>query len=342
MFVVRDAQHADLDALVALAHELDTVNLPADRAHLERVIEASQRSFARTDENPGGRYLFALEGPSGVCGVSMIIAAHGTVDDPHHYFHVDVDERYSKTLGTVFRHKTLQFRRSLTPHTEIGALILAPAMRGHAERLGRMLSFARFTFIAAERQRFHDAVQAELLPPFEDDGSSKLWEWLGRRFTGLSYAEADRLSSQDKDFARELFPRAPLYTSLWPPDVQELIGAVGPNTKGVARMLRRIGFRFNGRIDPFDGGPHFEAPTDDIFLIEHAQRGGLVIEELHGRDPLGLIGVGTPGGGFRVIQARFATLDERIGVEAQTLAAIGLPEGADVIATPFPPATSNA
>ena len=110
----------------------------------------------------------------------MIIAAHGTVDDPHHYFHVDVDE-HSKTLGTVFRHKTLRFRRSLTPHTEIGALILAPAMRGHAERLGRMPSFARFTFIAAERQRFHDAVRPSS-SPFEDDGSSKLWEWLGRRF----------------------------------------------------------------------------------------------------------------------------------------------------------------
>ena len=61
LFVVRDAQHADLDALVALAHELDTVNLPADRAHLERVIEASQRSFARTDEKPGA----ATSSPSG-------------------------------------------------------------------------------------------------------------------------------------------------------------------------------------------------------------------------------------------------------------------------------------
>lgn len=337
MFVVRNAQHADLDALAGLASELDTVNLPADRDHLQRTLERAVRAFREEPDEPSGQYLFVLEGPEGVAGVSMIIAAHGTVDDPHHYFEVDVDERYSKTLDVLFRHKTLRFRRSLTPHTEIGALVLAPALRGHPQRLGRLLSFARFAYIAAERHRFHDVVQAELLPPFEDDGSSKLWEWLGRRFTGLSYQEADRLSSRDKDFARELFPRAPLYTSLWPEDVQALIGAVGPHTQGVARMLRRVGFRFNRHIDPFDGGPHFEAPTDDITLVDHAQRGALVIEELHERDPIGLIGWAPPDGGFRVVQGCFAPLDGRIGVASSAREALGCPLGADVIAAPYPP-----
>ena len=32
-------------------------------------------------------------------------------------------------------------------------------------------------------------------------------------------------------------------------------------------MLREIGFTYAHRIDPFDGGPHFQARTDDITLV---------------------------------------------------------------------------
>ena len=32
-------------------------------------------------------------------------------------------------------------------------------------------------------------------------------------------------------------------------------------------MLRRVGFRYAQRIDPFDGGPHFVADASEISLI---------------------------------------------------------------------------
>ena len=40
-------------------------------------------------------------------------------------------------------------------------------------------------------------------------------------------------------------------------------------------MLREIGFSYAHRIDPFDGGPHFHARTDDITLVR-GTRGGRV------------------------------------------------------------------
>ena len=49
--------------------------------------------------------------------------------------------------------------------------------------------------------------------------------------------------------------------------MQELIGKVGPETKAVEKVLREIGFSYAHRIDPFDGGPHFHARTDDITLV---------------------------------------------------------------------------
>ena len=113
---------------------------------------------------------------------------------------------------------------------------------------------------------------SELMPPLEPDGTSLLWEALGRHFTGLSYQEADRLSRLNKEFIRTLFPQDPIWASLLPPAAQALIGVVGPNSKAVEKMLVRAGFRYAQQIDPFDGGPHFHARTDELVPVKAARR----------------------------------------------------------------------
>ena len=70
-----------------------------------------------------------------------------------------------------------------------------------------MLSYVRFLFIGMHRDRFRDEVLSELLPPLEPDGTTALWEALGRQFTGLSYQEADRLSKDNKEFIQRAVPR---------------------------------------------------------------------------------------------------------------------------------------
>jgi arginine N-succinyltransferase len=37
-------------------------------------------------------------------------------------------------------------------------------------------------------------------------------------------------------------------------------------------MLRRIGFRYAWRVDPFDGGPHFTAATDEVTLVQRSHK----------------------------------------------------------------------
>src|SRR6185436_3124003 len=144
--------------------------------------------------------------------------------------------------------------------------------RGHKEQLGKLLAYVRFLYVALHRDVFCEEVVSELMPPLERDGRSLLWEALGRHFTGLSYQEADRLSRVNKEFIRTLFPQDPIYASLLPAAAQALIGQVGATSKPVERLLRRIGFKFAQRIDPFDGGPHFHARTDEIALVKRAQR----------------------------------------------------------------------
>jgi arginine N-succinyltransferase len=140
------------------------------------------------------------------------------------------------------------------------------------ERLGTFLSYVRFLYIKLHREWFRDEVLAELLPPLEKDGTSHLWNALGRHFTDLTYAEADKLSRQNKEFIRGLFPEGTIYASLLPKDAQDVIGKVGAQTRGVEKLLRRIGFRYAERVDPFDGGPHFTAMTDESALVQNTNR----------------------------------------------------------------------
>ncbi|MBI2376455.1 MAG: arginine N-succinyltransferase [Deltaproteobacteria bacterium] len=271
-FVVRQATPADLDALFELSRHLNSVNLPNDRLALRRILEISRTSFAGKVADPTRRqYLFALEGTESghIAGTSMLFAQHGHPDAPHIFFDVLTDERYSVTLDRHFHHVCLRLGFNFRGPTEIGGLVLDPALR--AKGLGRLLSFARFLFIAMYRELFRPTVIAELMPPLSPDGKSELWECFGRHFTGLSYQDADKLSRSNKEFILSLFPQTPVYASLFPDHVQKLIGAVGSSSLGVKRMLESIGFTYSERIDPFDGGPHFEAMTDSVPLIARAK-----------------------------------------------------------------------
>jgi len=203
-------------------------------------------------------------------GTCTVYAQLGHPETPHVFFDVIDDERYSSTLNRHFSHQTLRLGFSYRGPTVIGALVVHPEFR--ASGFGRPLSFTRLLFIAMYRERFRDRVIAELMPPLESDGRSLLWEHLGRHFTGLGYQEADKLSHDNKEFIYALFPQTPLYASLLPPEVRKLIGEVGPETAAVRRMLEDVGFHYRHRIDPFDGGPHFEAGADDILQVREARR----------------------------------------------------------------------
>jgi arginine N-succinyltransferase len=169
---------------------------------------------------------------------------------------------------------------------------------------------------------------AELLPPLEPDGTSHLWEALGRRFTGMSYGEADLLSSSDKSFIRDLFPSGSIYATLLSPEAQGVIGKVGAQTKGVEKMLRRIGFRYAERIDPFDGGPHFLAAADEVTLIRQARsvRIGLAA----GARPAArfLVACDLPRAPyFRAVQCDVQSLDEtHVAVPSEVQAHLDLAE----------------
>ncbi|MBM65951.1 MAG: arginine N-succinyltransferase [Myxococcales bacterium] len=328
MYLLRQATSSDLEALVRLAKLLDTINLPADPDAMDRLLAESHEAFEGASQ-PDQAMFFVLEDPKGeVCGCSNIIAHHGSPEAPHTYFDVIEEDRYSRDLERLFSHLVLRLGTSFHPRTEIGGLILEPSHRGKG--MASLLSRARFQYIAAYRERFCERILAELLPPFDDDGSSPLWKALGRRFTGLDYREADRLSINQKEFIEDLFPRGDIYVSLFDEETHRVIGTVGDETKGVEVMLRREGFRYQRRIDPFDGGPHYGAPTDRVRSVRLTRSCRAIARASGGRSAL--VAALEP---FRSVRSQVELTGLQVCVPPDALARLQASEGQDLLVTPL-------
>ena len=282
MFRVRDVEPRDIDDLFRLSRQAVFLNLPSDKAQLTKLIARSQSSFKMRERTlERDKYVFVLEDmkEGRVVGTGSIIAQHGSPAEPHTYFQVLTKKKVSKSIHIGFLHQVLRLGFDYDGPTEIGGLVILPEYRGHAEKLGKFLSFSRFQFIAARRTQFKEDLLSELMPPFNERGESAIWEELGRKFTNLRYDEADRLSRRNMEFFTSLFPEGDIYTCMLSGEARESIGRVGDETLPVKKMLEGIGFKYKNMIDPFDGGPHYWAKTSQVDPVKRTQRVKLVSVE---------------------------------------------------------------
>ena len=115
----------------------------------------------------------------------MVIAQLGRPGEPYIYLDVDREEKYSATLKKHFVHRVLcsaLLLRRARPRS--AASSCAPTIAATPEKLGTLISFVRFLFIAMQRRDFRDEILAELLPPLEPDGTATS----GKRSAGTSRA----------------------------------------------------------------------------------------------------------------------------------------------------------
>ncbi len=332
MYVLREVHPRDLDELLDVAFYLDTLNLPADRERLASLIEESRQSFSGELPPRKRNYVFVLNSGEELVGTCMIIGQHGTFERPAVYFKIVEEQKYSRTLDKFMVHTVLQLTFEFDGATEIGGLVLDPDFQGHPMKLGKLLSFVRFLFIGMHREWFRDEIVAELLPQLNPDGSSDLWECLGANFTELDYREADRISRENIEFVRSLFPQTPIYTALLPQNVRDKIGVVGEPTKPVETMLRSIGFEWDRSIDPFDGGPSFVCPTDECRMVQRTHRSavaGVLVERGEGR---ALVASTKERDGirFRAVLADYERNPDGYALDAETITELGLEQGDDI------------
>ena len=339
MFVIRQANLEDAPTLLKLARLVHSNNLPADQDILRTKLLRSRDSFAGKSRSPLEReFLFVLEDTDtgNMIGTSQVISCISSPGRPHLYFLVRKREHFSEDLATGQVHVTLQLATDETGPTEIGGLILQPAYRGHKAKLGVLLSQIRFQFMALHKEWFNERIIAEMAAPITPDSRNTLWEYLGRRFINLEYAEADRFCRHSKEFITSLFPKGEVYASLLPPEARNLIGKVSPEAQPAKTMLESLGFRYMGHCDPFDGGPYLEAKLSEIPLVQQTRTVKLASGDANTQySSDGFVSYTGPSG-FRAVRTSYVDSDQgqAVMIPPDKILLMGAQAGDTVAVTP--------
>jgi arginine N-succinyltransferase len=273
-FVIRPITLEDFPAYKDLAYSVKGMtSLPKDENRLLSKLEKSKRSFDPTIKKPGMQYyLFCLEDLStgemaGICGITAKVGGF----QPFYSYKIKTEHFESKSLKVSIDQELLSLEKEYNGPSETCSLLLNEKYRGLS--LGRLLSLSRFLFMVAFPERFEEEVIAEMRGVSDDKGMSPFWDCIGQHFFKTDFVTADYLCGLgDKDFIDELMPKYPLFTSILPDAAREVIGRVHQDTLPARRLLESEGFRFQGRIDIFDGGPTLRAKVKDVRTIAKARQ----------------------------------------------------------------------
>lgn len=330
--IVRPGTTADLDALLNLAGLAGPglTSLPVCRETLGARLALSCESFAGTVSAEAAWYTLMLQASETgeVVGVASVRGAIG-LTRPHYSFRVTRQSQHCEAAAVDFVHDVLMLVNECAGWSEVGSLFVHPAHRGGGS--GALLARARYMLIAAAPARFSPTVMAELRGWFNACGTSPFWTGLGEKLFRMPFATVERMvAGGASSLMAQLAPRHPIYTELLSPEVRGAIGK--PHRDGVAAkaMLEREGFRWNGLIDVFDGGPTVSCPRDQITTLRVAGLRRIV--------------AGNPGPGSRhllanpdlarfcVMRAPICDEDDVAVVDFGSLRQLGLGEGDSLLA----------
>ncbi|TAJ55227.1 MAG: arginine N-succinyltransferase [Nevskiaceae bacterium] len=329
MKLIRPIALHDLPALLHMARTAGAgfTSLPPDEGYLREKIALSMASFDRAVQVAGHeRYMFVMEETdSGEVGACCAIEAACGLDEPFYNYRVGLTVHASRELGIYNRVPTLYLSNDLTGTSVLCSLFMRPEFRG--DGAGKLLSKCRFLFMAQFPQRFAEKVIAEMRGVSNEEGHSPFWEGLGRHFFSVDYERAEHIVGMgNKAFIAELMPPHPIYTVLLPKSAQDVMGKVHPQTAPALHLLEQEGFRYQGYIDIFDGGPSVEVPRNEIRSIKRSRLFEAVIAEPAAGGVPCLVS-NTDLHGFRCTHATLYVEAGKVAIPAALARALAIDEG---------------
>jgi arginine N-succinyltransferase len=272
-FRLRAARSADLEALYEMAKLTGGgfTNLPPDRAALKVKLERAEAAFARDDDTLADeQFVLVLENArtGTVRGTCQLMSQVGQ-RWPFYSYRLNTLTQYSQELDRTVRAELLSLVTDLEGSSEVGGLFLHPNER--AGGLGLLLARSRYLFVAMHRARFADRILAELRGIIDERGGSPFWDGVAGRFFGMTFQDADYFNAiNGNQFIADLMPKHPVYIAMLSEDARSAIGIPHPTGRAAMRMLELEGFRHDGYVDIFDGGPTMTAHTDLVTSVKNS------------------------------------------------------------------------
>jgi arginine N-succinyltransferase len=339
--LVRAVQLADLDQLWELIEQATygLTTLQISHEQLRERVEHSHFAFTRKTEKASGEpYVFVMEETpeARLVGLSGIFSKTGGYEPFYSYARI-TESNYCELLNRVQEVESLHLQKIHDGPTEIGSLFLLPDFRGQGR--GRLLSLARFTFMAAHPRRFAEQVIAEMRGVMDDTGHCPFWEAIGRHFFDMDFPQADNLSTINKRFIEDLMPRYPIYTSLLSAAARKILSQVHPQTRPALAMLEAEGFEKTNMIDIFDGGPVVRCRRASIDAVRRTQLQNVTeIESSADIEGASMI-VASVQNGFRATIASVHCKESGVSIDNSTAALLQVGRGDALLTTSLYPAS---
>jgi len=112
------------------------------------------------------------------------------------------------------------------------------------------------------------------------------------------------------------------------PEAQTVLGKVHPQTAPALHLLEQEGFRYQGYIDIFDGGPTVEAPLADIRSVRRSREVTVKIGDSKGGGTH--LVSNTELAGFRCALAELTPDQDSVELDAELAAALDVKAGSSV------------
>ena len=333
--VVRPARAEDLEGLFRLAEAAGSgmTNLQPDRVLLADRLAASAAALESAAARAGGAAIFFVvercgdggEAAGPLVGTASIFPRIG-VEWPFYSYRRTRQAQTHKALGKTVAHEMLILANDFDGGAEIGGLFVDPGARGSAA--GRLTARSRYLFIAEHRDWFGRQVISDLRGYQDATGASPFWEALGREFYDMDFAEADRMNAVvGNQFIADLAPKHAIYASLLPKAAREALGRPHNDGRRAMAMLIEEGFRHDGYVDIFDGGPTLHANIDDLKAVRDSRTSRIarIGGDVEAADRL--VSVGS-GAAFRAARGAVAIADgESVEMDRTLADALGIAVG---------------
>lgn len=268
MIIIRPIEKHDFEQYVSLAFlsHINFFTLPKDKSLLQTRFEKALHSFQGGITSPDREfYLFVAEDltTNKILGVAAISATSGG-SEPLYFFRKEELLVESHLDDVVKKIPILNPVNYVRGPSELASLFVLPESRGLG--VGKLLSLARFLFVARFPERFTGTIIAELRGKM-DNGSSLFWDNVGRHFFHKSFVEVQDMMQYGRSFITHFVPKYPIYIQLLPKEVQNVIGMVDAETLGAFTLLSRLGFQVSDEVDILDAGPKLRATKEKIVAV---------------------------------------------------------------------------
>lgn len=334
--VVRPARRGDVEGLFRLAQAAGSgmTNLQPDRVLLAERLVGTEAALLDADFRARGVPIFFVVervgrgGPLAgepIVGSALIFPRIG-VEWPFYSYRMTRQAQTHRALNKTVAHNMLMLANDFDGQAEVGGLFVDPSARGAAA--GRLAARSRYLFLAEHRDWFGRQVISELRGYQDEGGAWPVWEALGHEFYDMDFDDADRLNAMvGNQFIADLAPKHAIYASLLPKAARDALGKPHNDGRRAMAMLLEEGFRSDGYVDIFDGGPTLHANIDDLKAVRDSRtsRIGRIGGDVEAADRL--VSVGS-GAAFRAARGAVAIADaETVEMDRMLAGALGVGVG---------------